>query len=129
MRARGVAATALACVALACLAVGAGGAARGRGSPAADWPEFGFDPARTDAGPAVTGITAANVGRLRRQQVRLPGTVDSSPIYLHAVTVRGRTHDAFFVTTTYGITLAVDPATGRIPVSYTHLTLPTICSV
>jgi outer membrane protein assembly factor BamB len=101
-------------VALACLAVGAGGAARGRGSPAADWPEFGFDPARTDVGPAVTGITAANVGRLRRQRVPLPGTVDSSPIFLHAAKVRGRLHNTFFVTTTYGITLAIDAASGRI---------------
>ena len=62
---------------------------------------------------------------LRRQQVRLPGTVDSSPIYLHGVTVRGAAHDAFFVTTTYGITLAIDAASGRIlwqwkPPRYSH---------
>jgi hypothetical protein len=49
-----------------------------------------------------------------RQQVRLPGTVDSSPIYLHGVSVRGATHDVFFVTTTYGITLAIDAASGKI---------------
>jgi len=44
----------------------------------------------------------------------LPGTVDASPIYLHGVTIHGATHDAFFVTTTYGITLAIDAANGRI---------------
>ncbi len=49
-----------------------------------------------------------------RQQVRLPGTVDSSAIYLRAVTIHGSRHDAFFVTTTYGITLAVDATSGRI---------------
>ena len=49
-----------------------------------------------------------------RQQVRLPGTVDSSAIYLRAVTIHGSTHDAFFVTTTYGITLAVDATSGQI---------------
>ena len=112
MRARRVAAAALACGALAGPA--AGGTARGPAGGAGDWPEFGFNPARTDVGPAVTGITAGNVGTLRRQQVQLPGTVDSSPIYLHGVTVRGRPHDVFFVTTTYGITIAIDAATGRI---------------
>jgi outer membrane protein assembly factor BamB len=74
----------------------------------------GYSPARTNTGPAVTGITGKNVGRLRRQQVQLPGTVDSSPIYLHDVKVGGKTRDVFFVTTTYGITLAIDAAKGRI---------------
>jgi outer membrane protein assembly factor BamB len=51
--------------------------------------------------------------------------VDSSAIYLHGVAVRGATHDAFFVTTTYGITLAIDAASGRIlwrwtPRGYAH---------
>jgi len=52
-----------------------------------DWPEFGLDPQRSDVSEAATGITAANVGRLRRITVQLPGTVDSSPIYLHGVTL------------------------------------------
>jgi outer membrane protein assembly factor BamB len=65
------------------------------------------------------------VGQLRRQQVRLPGTVDSSAIYLHGVAVHGATHDTFFVTTTYGITLAIDANSGRIlwqwkPPGYSH---------
>jgi outer membrane protein assembly factor BamB len=51
---------------------------------------------------------------LRRGQVRLPGTADSSAIYLRGVTIGGATHDAFFVTTTYGITLAIDAGSGRI---------------
>ena len=38
-------------------------------------------------GPAATGITAANVAKLTRRQVSLDGTVDSSPIYLHGVSV------------------------------------------
>jgi outer membrane protein assembly factor BamB len=54
------------------------------------------------------------VGSLARQQVHLPGTVDSSAIYLHGVSVHGATHDAFFVTTTYGITLAIDASSGNI---------------
>ena len=48
------------------------------------------------SGLSGTGITAANVGKLRRQQVRLPGTADSSPIYLRGVRVHGRAHDVFF---------------------------------
>jgi outer membrane protein assembly factor BamB len=79
----------------------------------------GFSSARSNSGPSVTGITRNNVGRLRRQQIRLPGTVDSSPIYLHDVKVGGKTRDVFFVTTTYGITLAVDAAGGRILWRYT----------
>jgi outer membrane protein assembly factor BamB len=77
-----------------------------------DWTRFGYDAARHNAGPARTGITAANVGRLRRQRVRLPGTVDSSPIYLRSVTVLGSRHDLFVVTTSYGKTIAVDAASG-----------------
>ena len=76
--------------------------------------EFGFDAARNDVGPASTGITAKNVGRLHRQQVQLDGTVDSSPIYLHGVTVKGKAHDVFFVTTTYGRTEAIDADSGKL---------------
>jgi len=39
--------------------------------------------------PFATGITAANVKRLVRQQVQIDGTADSSPIYLHGVEVGG----------------------------------------
>ena len=84
-----------------------------------DWPMFGYVPARTSDGPASTGITAANARDLQRRQVRLPGTVDSSPIYLRQVTVGGAPHDVFLVTTTYGKTLAVDAATGAILWTFT----------
>jgi outer membrane protein assembly factor BamB len=89
------------------------GAQRAVASAGHDWTRFGWDARRSNDDPHETGITAANVGSLVRQQVRLPGTVDSSPIYLHGVSVRGATHDAFFVTTTYGITLAIDAGKGR----------------
>jgi outer membrane protein assembly factor BamB len=79
-----------------------------------NWARFGYDAARSNTGPRQTGITAANVGSLRRQRVRLPGTADSSPIYLRGARVRGRRHDLFFVTTSYGITVAVDARSGRI---------------
>ena len=83
------------------------------GEPVLDWPEFGYDPQRSDAASGSTGVTAANVAHLRRTRVVLPGTVDSSPIYLHAVAVAGASHDTIVATTTYGRTLAIDADTGR----------------
>jgi outer membrane protein assembly factor BamB len=79
-----------------------------------DWTRFGWSAARSSAPGFATGITAANVRGLERQQVQLDGTADSSPIYLHGVQVGGATHDVFFVTTTYGKTVAVDAAKGTV---------------
>ena len=70
----------------------------------ADWPVFGYDAARRNVSPD-TRITAQNVGRLGRLRVTLDGTVDSS-----AISVGGR----LVVTTTYGRTEAIDPATGKV---------------
>jgi hypothetical protein len=78
-----------------------------------DWPEFGLDPQRSGTTGLSTGITAANVGHLRHVSVALPGTVDSSPIYLHGASVAGASHDVAVVTTTYGKTLAIDASSGR----------------
>ncbi len=94
---------------------GATGSALGAGSArvvGADWPRFNFDAQRSGVGPANTGITAGNVGTLARRRVQLDGTVDSSPVELHAVRVRGRVRDVVIVTTTYGRTVAIDPRTG-----------------
>ena len=98
------------------LVVGSASAGPGREALKAggDWTRFGYDAMRSNSGPATTGITAATVRRLARQQVQLDGTVDSSPIYLRGVPVSGGTHDVFVVTTTYGKTIAVDAANGRI---------------
>ena len=101
--------------ALAALAAtAAGGSGATAASTGHDWTRFGWDARRSSSFPYPTGITAANVAGLKRQQVRLPGTADSSPVYLHGVTIGGKSRDAFFLTTTYGITLAVDAATGTI---------------
>jgi outer membrane protein assembly factor BamB len=51
--------------------------------------------------------------------VSIDGTVDASPIYLHAVRVHGSTRDVFFVTTVYGKTLAIDAADGATLWAYT----------
>jgi len=84
-----------------------------------DWTQFGWDVAGSGASTAQTGITASNVKSMTRRQVNLDGTVDASPIYLHAVTVKGAKHNVFFVTTTYGKTIAVDAETGNVLWEYT----------
>jgi outer membrane protein assembly factor BamB len=95
------------------------------GTTGTDWARFGFDTARHDVGSS-SALTAGNVGSLKRQQVRLDGTVDSSAIYLHDVRVHGAVHDVLFVTTTYGRTEAIDAANGKVlwrftPASYASL--------
>lgn len=84
-----------------------------------DWTRFGFDVGRSNVSTDETGITALNIATLRRQQVTIDGTVDSSPIYLHGISVNGRTRDVFFVTTTYGKTLAIDADDGSVLWRYT----------
>ena len=99
---------------IAGVSVALAASADGASSGGHDWTRFGWSPSRSSAPPFATGITARNVGSLRRQQVQLDGTADSSPIYLHAVRVGGGTHDVFFVTTTYGKTEAIDADTGSV---------------
>ena len=84
--------------------------------PLGDWPLFGLRPSRENATNRATGITARSVARLRRVRVALPGTVDSSPIVLRGVRVRGAARDVAFATTTYGKTVAVDLAPPPPPV-------------
>ena len=76
------------------------------------WPMFGGNVESTSANASPTGITAANVAQLARRQIKLAGTVDASAIYLQGVTVHGALHNAIFVTTTYGKTIALDARTG-----------------
>ncbi len=90
-----------------------------RGAALLDWPEFGLNPQRSDASERATGITAANVAHLRQRTVALPGTVDSSPIYLHGASVDGAMHETIVVTTTYGRTLAIDADSGQILWTFT----------
>jgi hypothetical protein len=88
-------------------------------APGHDWTQFGWDDARTSVSTAPTGIDEKNVTTMRRQQVTLDGTVDASPIYLSDVPVNGAPHNVFFVTTTYGKTIAINANTGAILWTYT----------
>jgi outer membrane protein assembly factor BamB len=76
-----------------------------------DWPRFGYDAARTSHAPH--GIPASRVGGLQGRRVGLPGTVDSSPIYLSGVNVAGAKRNVIVMTTTYGRTVALDAASAR----------------
>jgi hypothetical protein len=110
---------ALVAAAIHASAPGVGHAPRAGGATLASWPEFGLTPRRSDATNAATGITAANVGKLRDRRVTVPGTVDSSPIYLAGAEVRGVTHDVVIATTSYGRTFALDADSGRRLWTYT----------
>ncbi|HET9106952.1 MAG TPA: PQQ-binding-like beta-propeller repeat protein [Steroidobacteraceae bacterium] len=90
-----------------------------RGASAQSWPMFGGNVQSTSANPAPAGITAANLGRLKRRQVQLNGLVDASAIYLRRATIRGARHDAIFLTTSYGRTLALDADSGEVLWEYT----------
>ena len=96
-------------VGAACAGAGASGS-----TATSDWTRFGYDASRSSDDPNSTGITATNVASLVRKQVHLPGTVDASAIYLSGVEVKNALHDTLFVTTTYGITLAIDAHSGAI---------------
>jgi len=101
------------------LGLGLALAAIAPGARAGNWRMFGGDVQSTSANPQATGITAATVGRLRRRRVALDGVVDASAIYLRGVTIRGARHDAIFLTTSYGRTLALDAGSGEVLWQYT----------
>ncbi|QEC47975.1 PQQ-binding-like beta-propeller repeat protein [Baekduia soli] len=85
-------------------------AARTAAGRLTDWPMFGLSPSRPGATNASPGITAPGLGGLHRRQVAVPGTVDSGPIILGGTA---------YATTTYGKTVAVDLATGRLRWTFT----------
>ncbi len=94
-------------------------AAAAQSAPAQNWPMFGGNLESTSANLEPTGITAANVHQLRHRQIALDGLVDASAIYLHGAMIRGARHDAIFVTTSYGRTMALDAASGDVLWTYT----------
>jgi hypothetical protein len=80
---------------------------------------FGGNVQSTSANLQPTAITAANVGQLRHRRVELDGLVDASAVYRHGANINGARHDALFVTTSYGKTLALDADTGEVLWGYT----------
>jgi outer membrane protein assembly factor BamB len=120
MRYRALCCAALLPALLACQATGSASSAPAARLPSShDWPTFNRDISRSGVSPDPTGITAANVASMQRQQVQLEGTVDAAAIYLHEVSVNGATRNAFFVTTTYGKTIAIDADDGTVLWTFT----------
>jgi outer membrane protein assembly factor BamB len=117
VRARNAALLALVAAAAAVLAAESSGSSMAK--LGGDWTRFGYDAARSSAGPVRTGITASNLRRLKQQRVSIGGTADSSPIYLRGVRIAGRARDAFFLTTSYGKAVAVDASSGRVLWTFT----------
>jgi outer membrane protein assembly factor BamB len=100
-------------LALALAALGALAAAVPAQAARHDWTRFGYDAARSNSSKSAAGIGAAGLAHLKRQDVTVPGTVDASPVYLHAVGVKGKKRDVFVATTSYGRTFALDAGTGQ----------------
>lgn len=97
---------------------------------AADWPVFGYDPARSSFNSSEQTLTVGNVHRLHeRWQISLGSVADSTPILLQHVRF-GRTYRTMlFQTTKSGETLGIDARSGRIVwhfathgTNYTHST-------
>jgi hypothetical protein len=78
-----------------------------------DWSRFDYNAQRSGVGPTSTGITSSDLAALRSRVITISGVADSSAVELHGIAARGRTRDLMFITTTYGRTLAIDPATGQ----------------
>src|SRR5208337_2163199 len=93
---------------------------------AQDWPTFGWNVGRSSAPNVGMGLSADRISSLSRQQVGLDGTVDGSAIYLRGAAIGGSSHDAFFVTTTYGKTLAIDADSGAVLWEYTPASYETL---
>jgi outer membrane protein assembly factor BamB len=80
--------------------------------PTGNWATFDYDSQRNGVGPADTGITASNLGKLTLRTVQINGVADSSAVELSDVDIGGRTRDEIAVTTSYGKTIAINPGTG-----------------
>ncbi|MGH7727924.1 MAG: PQQ-binding-like beta-propeller repeat protein [Vulcanimicrobiaceae bacterium] len=82
---------------------------------AAAWPTFGFDAARSGTSSGEHRLSGVNVARLHeRWQIDLGAVADSAPIVAaNVLTPHGR-GAMLYLTTSDGVTLAVDPRSGRV---------------
>jgi len=81
----------------------------------ANWPVFGYDPARSGVDGSQRILTAGNVGRLRtRWQTALGEVADSTPILLEHVKIGVVSRTMLFQTATNGVTFGIDAASGRV---------------
>ena len=82
---------------------------------AANWPLFGFDPARSSFNTAERSLTVANVHRLReRWKIPLGDVADSTPILIQRVQIGRAYQSMLFQTRKDGVTLGIEATLGRI---------------
>jgi outer membrane protein assembly factor BamB len=82
---------------------------------AADWPLFGYDPARSSFNTAEHALTVGNVHHLReRWQISLGAIADSTPIFIGRVRLGRYYRPMLFQTTTSGVTYGIEAETGHI---------------
>lgn len=95
---------------------------------AADWLQFGFDPAHSGNNPAETTLSATATGEFALTalfpvyNVGLPDVADGAPAFLSGVTTSSGSRDLLFLETKDGHVLAVDAATGAT--LWSHATNP-----
>ena len=85
------------------------------GAAAADWLQFGFDPAHSGRNPYETQLGASNVSQLRlRYSLALPGDVPGAPVLLGSVATPAGVRDVLYMTQADGTLLALDAASGAL---------------
>jgi outer membrane protein assembly factor BamB len=95
---------------------------------AADWLQFGFDPAHSGNNPAETTLSASGSGEFALTalfsvyNVTLPGVADGAPAFLSGVATANGSRDLLFLETKDGHVLAIDAATGATV--WSHATKP-----
>jgi outer membrane protein assembly factor BamB len=89
--------------------------ALGPGSPrAADWLQFGVDPAHSGCNRAERGYSTAAGNRLAFPPVALPEPVDVAPVFLEGVVTPSGVRDLLFVVAKNGTVIALDAADGSV---------------
>ncbi len=82
---------------------------------AADWLQWGYDPAHGGNNPDETTIDASNVSQLtRRYQITMSATANVAPVFASAIETSSGTKDLLFVTAQSGRITAFDATTGDV---------------
>lgn len=87
--------------------------ASGEQANAADWLQFGYDPAHSSNNPDEAAISAANVATVEPLYSVPISATDGPAVFLAGVAAGSSTRDLLFITTVYGVT-AFDAADGTV---------------
>jgi len=80
---------------------------------AADWPQFGFDPAHSGVNSSERLLTAGNVHNMSlHYSLTLPSVAEGAPVYLSGVTTSSGVKNILYLTLNNGTLLALDASTG-----------------